>query len=379
MKGVLAWIIFLSAAVVCLLWIGFGVRDDLREDAVFNDVIQARIDQAESSDGEVHIGVAGDWREHGDILRGVQLAAEEINEGGGILGCKIVLEPRDDHGTVEGALTVAQEFVSRPEISFVIGHTDLPLVVSVAQNYEFYGVLALSPNTSGMGATAHTFSLLFENGMPPAQTGEAILALAREKGWERIGLIYAKSDQATRQARQFESLANRHGIRVPLSFGYEGRGSGVSLHMERWKRELDLDAMVLTVRDADEIPLISACRVVGIGCPFIVSGEKPAGVKPGGDAALGTLYFLESARLADGYTLFSRNYAARFKTPPTADAVMGYDALHLYATAVREAGTFVPADVAASLRGEVAHSLTCTMRFDDHGSAVKRVPRFVEP
>ena len=375
MKGLLAWIVFAVAAVACLLWIGFGVRDDLREDSVFNDVIRERVELAGEPGKEVHVGVAGDWKEHGDILRGVELAAGEINEGGGILGRKVVLVPHDDHGTVEGALAVAQEFASRPEIPFVIGHTQLPLNGSVAQNYEFYGVLVMSPNTSGLGTTANAFSLIFEDGMPPSQTSGAILALAKEKGWKRVGLIYAKSDHATRQARKFESMANQHDIKVVLSFGYEGRGSGVAQHMERWKRELDLDAIVLAVHERNVIPLISACRVIGLHCPFVITGERPDGI--GGGVGLGDLYFLEPARNGQGYERFAAGFKARFGHAPTSDGVLGYDALRIYAAAVREAGTFVPAEVAAALEGDVDDSLSGTLHFDGHGSAVKRPPLFL--
>ena len=375
MKGLLAWIIFGLTAAACLLWIGLGVRDDLREDDVLHDVIKERADLARKSGGEVYVGVAGDWKEHADILHGVELAAWEINGGGGILGRKVVLVPRDDHGTVEGALNVAQELASRPEIPFVIGHTQLPLNASVAQNYEFYGVLVMSPNTSGLGTTTNAFPLIFEDGMPPDQTSGAILALAREMGWKRVGLIYAKSDYATRQAREFESMANRYDIQVVLSFGYEGRGSGVSLHMERWKRELDLDAMVLAVHERNVFPLINACRVVGLDCPFVVAGERGAGIGEG--VELGDLYFLEPVRNGQGYDRFAARFRERFGHAPTSDGVLGYDALRLYAAAVREAGTFVPSDVAAALEGDVADALSGTVRFDEHGSAVKRPPRYL--
>ena len=376
MKGLSAWIVFGLAVAVCLLWIGYGVRDDLREDHVFHRVIEEREDLAEDPDGEVHIGLAGDWNAHCDVLRGAELAAATLNESGGMLGRKVVIDQLDDHGTVEGALEVAQDFASRPEIPFVIGHTRLPLLAAVAQNYEFYGVLVMAPISSGMGSTVNAFSLLFENGMPAAQTSRAVLELALSKGWKRLGLIYSKSDHGRRQAREFESMANQRGIRVALSFGFEGRGSGVSYHMERWKRELALDAMVLAVPDKDELPLISACRAVGIDCPFAVLGERPANIADDNRHLLGKLYFLERSR-SPGYDVFARDYAARFKSEPSTEAIYGYDAVRLLAGAVAKAGSFVPADVTRALHDGVADSLSGTVRFDEHGSAVKLAPRLV--
>ena len=337
MKGLLAWIIFGLAALTCLFWIGCGMRDDLREDDVFRNIIQERINLAQSSGDEVHIGVAGDWKHQNDILQGIELAAEEINADGGILGRKVVLTVEDDQGTVNGALTVAQSLASRPEITFVIGHTRLGLNAAVAQNYEFYGILCITPNTVDTHSTESHFSLLFENGMPPQQISGAILNIAKENKWTRLGLIYAKSDNAMSQARRFESMANKQEIKIPLSFAYQGRGSGIAQHMEHWKRELDLDAVVLTVDDADEIPLISACGVIGIECPFIVTGEPPATLKPTASEELGTMYFIEPVI----YTTMTKEVNGRFQnlfgqTPPI-NALLGYDSLHILDQAIRKA------------------------------------------
>ena len=371
MKGTLAWFIFGLAALTCLLWIGFGVRDDLREDDVFHDIIEKRMDIAESPGEVVHIGVAGDWKHHGDILQGITLAAEELNDKGGILGRTVSLVPEDDHGTVDGALEVAQSFASRPEIAFVIGHTRLRLNADVAQNYEFYGIMCLSPNAANAHSSANTFSLLFENGMSPRQTGRAILELAQRNGWTRLGLLYAKSDHAMRQARQFESMANKHEIRVPLSFGYEGRGSGIAQHMERWKRELDLDAMVLAVDEADTIPLIAACRVIGIDCPFIVVREKPASLNTAA-SELGTLFFLKQPAPTQATTDLTERCQKTYGHGPKTDTLLGYDALSILAQAITKAGTFVPADVAQSLKGaQIDTSVSGTLRFDEHGTAIK--------
>lgn len=374
MKGVFAWIVFGLSAVACLVWIGFGVHDDLREDSVFHDIIAERLAMAESPGDTVHIGIAGDWKNHTAILQGARLAVDAVNADGGLLGKKIILDAQDDHGTVAGALAVAHDFAANPEIGFVIGHTSLKLNNSVAQNYEFYGLMRLSPNISGSGSA--DFSLLFENGMPPDQTSGAILALAKEHGWNRIGLIYAKSDHAQRQARRFESMANKHDTQVPLAYGYEGKGSGISQHMERWKRELDLDAIVLTVRDSDVSGIIGASRALGIDCPFVVIGERPA-MSPQASAVLGTVYWLSPVRLEDAHADLGHEYETRFKAPMGIDGLLGYDAVLILANAITRAGTFVPAKVAEFLKdAQVDTSLSGTLRFDSRGAAIKRPPNF---
>jgi len=377
MKGLTAWIVFGLSALACLIWIGGGVRDDLREDHVFHRVLEDRLDLAASSGPELRIGLAGDWTAHPGILRGAELAAARINGEGGVLGRTVVLAPRDDHGTEQGALEAAQAFASDPTIPFVVGHTSLSLLAEVAQNYAFYGVLVLSPNTSGMGYSTNAFPLIFGNAVDPADVSRAALDLALRKGWKRVGLIYGAGDRGARQAREFESQADKLHLQVALSFGYEGRGAGVAPHMARWKRELDLDAVFLAVSPADELPLISACRAVGIDCPFVIIGERPEGITPANRSFYGVLYHAEPA-LPAGYAEFAKQYEARFHHRPGRDALLGCDAVLLLARAASRAGTCVPEKVAEALHGDIPDSLSGTLRFDARGGAVKPPPRFVE-
>ena len=373
MKGTLAWIIFSLTVAVCLLWVGFGVRDDLREDTVFHDIVSERLDYAEDPDEEVHIGVAGDFAVHQDILLGARLAASIINADGGILGRKIVLDERDDQGTVDESLAVAQEFASNPQIGFVIGHTHFGLSNGVAQNYEFYGVLRISPNTSGN--TQSGFKLLFENGIDPKQTGKAVLDVAVQNNWRKLGLIYTKSKRAMQHARRFESMANKEGIKIPLAFAFKGRGSGISRHMVRWKRELDLDAIVLAIDQTNVAGIISACRAIGIECPFILLGEYAK--LPKRDNGLGTVYVMEPLRNDPAYAELAKDYEAMNKEPMTTDALLGFDALNILKQAIVKADSFVPSKVAETLKDtSVDNSMSGTTNFDDSGSAVRQPPHF---
>ena len=277
---------------------------------------------------------------------------------------------------MDGALGAAQAFASRPEVAFVIGHTHLNLNLAVAQNYEFYKVFCISPNTASSYSSGSSFSLQFENGMPPSQTSGAILKLAKENGWKRLGLLYSKSEHAMRQARRFESMANKHDINIPLSFGYEGRGSGIARHMEHWKRELDLDAMIFAMDEEDIARLISACRVIGIDSPFIVVSEKTA-MQKSVEKELGTIYFLEQPHDVPAVANLLKRCQKAFGHAPSAEMMQGFDALHILAQAIRKAKSFVPADVAASLKGlKVDSSVSGTLRFDEQGTAIKRPVNF---
>ena len=53
--------------------------------------------------------------------RGMELAQEEINAAGGVLGRKIEVVVRDDNGTPGDAVRVAEELVSREKVAMLMG------------------------------------------------------------------------------------------------------------------------------------------------------------------------------------------------------------------------------------------------------------------
>ena len=209
MKGqaTIATIIFCASSVLVLLWIGFGVRDDLREDSAFHGIAAERVDLAEDPDEVVYIGVAGSWERQDLLLQGIRAAAAEINKNGGLLGYEVVLDVRDDNGTVRQAEAIAQEFATNPSIPFVIGHTDPRLNRIVAQNYEFYQVLTISPNAALADSANKAYSLFFSNGFSARQQADAFLNLAEDQGWSRIGLIYSDTSAGQQKTRILESMA----------------------------------------------------------------------------------------------------------------------------------------------------------------------------
>lgn len=373
MKGNFAWLIFAITALICLCWIGFSVRDDIHENDVFYDVIQKRINTAISPSSTVSIGVAGDWKNHKDILLGVEQAVEKINTSGGILARKVTLVIEDDKGTIDGALLAAQSFAAKPEVAFVIGHTQIRLNEAVAQHYEFYGILCIAPNTVNSFTSNNTSTLLFENGIAPRHIGEAIIDLAKTNHWKRMGLLYSKNDHTIRRARQFESMVNQHQIQVPLSFGYEGLKSDIKEHMMTWKRELDLDAMILAIDQSDIASFISACRKLGINSPFVIISKKHPFIQTlkGGEQSL---YWIKQKR-DESSTINSlmKNMEKSSGRTLSTNMILGYDSLSILAQKIEEAGSFLPVDVAAVFKEtKVNKSVSGTLRFDKQGNAIKQ-------
>jgi branched-chain amino acid transport system substrate-binding protein len=85
----------------------------------------AAIGRASAQQGPIRIGELNSYKNFPAFLepyrRGWELATEEINAAGGVLGRKIEIVSRDDNGTPGDAVRVAEELLSRENCAFLIG------------------------------------------------------------------------------------------------------------------------------------------------------------------------------------------------------------------------------------------------------------------
>jgi branched-chain amino acid transport system substrate-binding protein len=80
---------------------------------------------ARAQQGPIKIGELNSYKVFPAFLepykKGWELAVEEVNAAGGVLGRKIEIVSRDDSGTPADAVRVAEELLSREQVAFLIG------------------------------------------------------------------------------------------------------------------------------------------------------------------------------------------------------------------------------------------------------------------
>jgi branched-chain amino acid transport system substrate-binding protein len=89
------------------------------------------------------------------IEKGIQLAIDEINTGGGVLGRKLALEKRDDRGVPARAIDNLNEFATRPDVvAFFCGRFS-PVAIELAPAANKAGLVMLDPWAAADSITHH--------------------------------------------------------------------------------------------------------------------------------------------------------------------------------------------------------------------------------
>lgn len=144
--------------------------------------------------------------------RGVQMAIDEFNARGGVLGREIVLVLRDPTLDGDKAAQITTELITQTKISFVVGTIHSGIAKSISAVCQKHGVIFISTNASSPSETredAHRTKFVFD--ATGANFGRALIefALANRKS-KRVLLLtedYVFGHSSAAATREFVAQA----------------------------------------------------------------------------------------------------------------------------------------------------------------------------
>lgn len=331
--------------------------------------------------GEIVVGAAWPWAMRGnDILygKGMDLAVEELNAAGGVLGRPLKLLRLDDQASVDHGRIVAQELGRNPDVVAVIGHLHSYVTVAAAPIYDLSGLLLVSPTSTSPELTRQGFGRVFRTVFNDTEVGRQMAQYAVDRGYRRMVIYYARDEYGRALANAFEEQAASRGAQVVNRESYDPNLDANPVAAEQtvdtWS-SYEFDAVFVAGQDEQSALLISELRKRGIRVPVLGSDAlaTPVFLEKGGAAVEGTVIataFHPDAPDAE-VQRFDQAFAARYGGKPDVGAALGYDAVRVLAQAMREAQTTDPVKVAAAMHRLTGfQGVTGAFSFDDAGNLV---------
>jgi branched-chain amino acid transport system substrate-binding protein len=138
-------------------------------------------------------GPMGGYGKHGS--QAVQLALDEINSQGGILGRQVEAIFEDDQMKVDRGVQVVKKFIDQDKVDFIIGPTSSAIALALAEVVqESKKILVLTQSATNSLTDAKFNPYLFStlsNAMMHSRAGAYFLAPKPYKRWMNIGPDYA--------------------------------------------------------------------------------------------------------------------------------------------------------------------------------------------
>ncbi|WP_051284028.1 ABC transporter substrate-binding protein [Desulforegula conservatrix] len=331
------------------------------------------------STGDILIGAASPWAEKRNLLwEGISMAANEINQKGGLLGGrKISIVKGDDKGDLTTGQIVAQSFADNENVVAVLGHSSSYVSVPVSIMYQYYGLVMVSPLSTGYKLTTQGYPQIFRNIPSDRIFGEKLAEFCRKKGFNNVLIYHINDDYGRGQSNAFEISALSNGLTVLDRSSYDDLSSARSFREEIkfWQDNYEFDAIFLAGVMPKAAEFVVEARKMGVTVP-IVGGDAldhPKLIEIAGSAAenvyAGSVFHPDFAYPA--MQEFLEKFRKTYGKEPDIAATQGYEAMMVIAEGIKNAGCTVPADIAHALHSLKAFKgLTGDFSFDENGDVV---------
>ena len=306
-----------------------------------------------------------------------QLAVEEVNRDGGLLGCRLELLPLDTQSTPIGAARAAQ-VAAQSDVVAVIGAGWSSQSIPMARVLQSAGVPMITPTATHPDVTKagdYIFRLCFSD----AFQGKALAKFAHGdlSAASAVVLRNVSEPYSVDLAQQFAATYRDLGGVLLWQGDYKTHTADFTAQLERIKH-LQPDIVFTPGYEQDCGKLIRQAATLGVTAPFLGGdGWGHDILRTAGKAASGSYYLTpwHPDMPSEACRELVRSFRQRF---PQADYYslmlpMVYDAVRLLADAVVRAGTFDRAEVRDALaRTEGFPGVTGPLSFDADGNPVTR-------
>lgn len=318
-----------------------------------------------------------------DQFRAAQMAVEEVNAAGGILGRKAEIVWRDSQSKVDVTKKNVTELIEKEGVSMVFGGSASSVAVAAGEiaqqkGVPFFGTLTYSTATTGTEGHRFTFRECYDSWMGAKALSKYLKAKFSGKKYFYITADYTwgwTTEDSLRRLTGTTDAAAHPGVKTPFP----------TAAAKDFKSALDQaaaarpDVLVLVLFGTDMVNTINMANGMGLKktmqlvVPNLTLGMAEDAGPVSMEGVLGALPWAWNIPYKYNFPegkRFVERFAERHKRYPCTSGASAYVIVHEYKAAVERAGSFDGPAVVKALEGHTYTRLkdTQTWRAFDHQS-----------
>ena len=281
-----------------------------------------------------------------------EMAIEDINAAGGVLGQKLQLVTYDDQAKSDQAIFTANKLIGEDGVKLVVNGSYSASGRAAAPVFQKAGVVMIAaygvhPDITRAGD--YMFRLVH---LGPPQGAATALYIGKMLGLKKISTITMDNDYGQATMDGFLEAAPKYGIEVLNKYSYSLKDRQFGSIVASVKRD-NPDGVYATGYFFTGGPLVAQLRAAGITVPIVGSQafDSEKFIEIAGPAAEGT-YIIDSFdrdRMDEALQKFFTGFKERAGYAPEGVAAITYSAVKLMADGIKRANSAEPDKVRDAL------------------------------
>lgn len=314
-------------------------------------------------------------------MQGVNLAVEEINAAGGVLGRPLQTIVVDNRCNPSEAVNAANRLIEEKVVAIIGGHCSsatlaiMPVVKTA--KIPLLGGVASSPKItelSGVGGNEWTFR---SNPSDFDMMKALVSHISKSKMFTNIAVIGEDTDFGRGGAEAFASIAQGTDLKI-ISTDFMPQGTpDLTSILTRVSRSKP-DAIAVFITGSDQVNMVRTAMQMGLTIPFTgrieLGGENMQFITAGGLEGSISAWSYSTEVDSPENKAFNAKIQEKYGLPAQLQTWAGYDNLRLIAQAIQEAGEADPVKVRDAMAKITFQTvLGPKVTFNDHNDAGKIV------
>lgn len=305
-----------------------------------------------------------------DFLTGIQIAIDQVNAEGGLLGRPLALLPFREDVYVDPAnlstlvaktLKLASRIAQTPSVLAVLGHEYAATAVTASAVYDRHGLLYFATHATVTSLSSLSFSRSFVMQPSNADNAAVLADYARKQNLRRMVVLSDNSNYGMETTAQFRTLLTQSGGTVL----FRGHLTTVNRSVNDMLLFLldnddfdvsEIDAFFVTSSDLSEtVGFITHARQLGLNIPILgpeyLTSQKIEERVPGRAMhnVVSVTSFDDAERTDEGIRLHDAFFTKTGRIPGLWTAV-GFDSIKVLANAVSKTKTLDTGVLADAMR-----------------------------
>lgn len=314
------------------------------------------------------------------VKNGCNLAVEEINAAGGILGKKIRLNEKDDAGTEEKAIDAFNSLLEE-EVKLIAGAVTSDSTFAIADIANKEKAVVISPS-----ATSDTINdgddFIFRCCYSDSDLGTVAAKFAKDLGYTKAGVVYCVDDAYSKSTYDtFKEACKKYNITIALEESSENLSvtdytsilsnvteSGIEFLFAPYNCSIAAQYIIPQARQAGYDGIIMGTDVYA-DCTDYIDNESDLSVWE--NVIFPHHYHPDSENKS--VKSFVAAYNAKYGESPNSLSALAYDTIFVLTSAIENAGTSQDTEaVRASLAKIQGYmGVTGKLSFDESGKPIK--------